>query len=197
MVGRFTGNPEAVNLRGWPLVLLHDEPDKEWWMRFVLVVATALLASACAPAPPFATGPSTATVSSEALLPPAPQPAPPRVLPMPCTITDGACVRMSTSESWLLSGGAVTYGPVPSAFGMAGSETPTGDFQVLHKVRDDWSAAYGMPMPYSVYFRDDGIAFHQGDLAPASSHGCVHLSEEAAARFFDFLQPGAQVQVVA
>jgi lipoprotein-anchoring transpeptidase ErfK/SrfK len=116
---------------------------------------------------------------------------------MPCTITDGACVRLSTAESWLLSGGAVTFGPVPSAFGMAGHETPTGDFQVLYKVQHDWSVAYDMPMPYTVYFRDDGIAFHQGDLAPASSHGCVHLSEEAAAKFFDFLQPGARVQVVA
>ncbi|MEO6083798.1 MAG: L,D-transpeptidase [Umezawaea sp.] len=116
---------------------------------------------------------------------------------MPCTITDGACVRLSTSESWLLSGGAIIYGPVPSAFGMAGHETPTGDFQVLYKVQHDWSVAYDMPMPNSVYFRNDGIAFHQGDLAPASSHGCVHLAEEASAKFFGFLQPGAQVQVVA
>jgi hypothetical protein len=197
MVGRLRGNPGAVNFFRWPLVQVHDEPDKEWWMRVLLVVATALLASACASAPPFATGPGTATVPSEAPLPPSPQPAPPRVLPMPCTITDGACVRLSTSESWLLSGGAISYGPVPSAFGMAGHETPTGDFQVLHKVQHDWSVAYDQPMPYSVYFRDDGIAFHQGDLAPRSSHGCVHLAEEAAAKFFDALEPGALVQVVA
>lgn len=166
-------------------------------MRILLVVATALLASACASAPPFAAAPSTTTVSSEVPLPPAPQPAPPRVPVMPCGITDGACVRLSTSESWLLAGGAVVYGPVPSAFGMAGHETPVGDFQVLYKVQHDWSVPYDMPMPYSVYFRDDGIAFHQGDLAPGSSHGCVHLAEDTAARFFDFLQPGAQVQVVA
>lgn len=170
-------------------------------MRFLLVVATTLLASACAPAQPFSAPPSTTTTtttttpsSSEV---PVPQHAPPPVPVMPCTISDGACVRLSTSESWLIAGGAVVYGPVPSAFGMAGHETPTGDFQVLYKVQHDWSVPYDMPMPYSVYFRNDGIAFHQGDLAPASSHGCVHLAEDAAAKFFDFLQPGAQVQVVA
>ena len=165
-------------------------------MRVLLVVATALLASACARAPvaaPVAT--PVPTTSSEA--PPPPQPAPPRLPANPCTITEGACVRLSTSESWLISGGAIGYGPVKSAFGMAGNETPTGDFQVLYKVRYDHSLAYDQPMPYSVYFRDDGIAFHQGDLAPGSSHGCVHLAEESAAKFFDFLQPGAQVQVVA
>jgi len=171
-------------------------------MRVLLVVATALLASACAPAPPFAPGPSTTTGSSAAPAPQqapqqAPQPAPPHVPVAPCGITDGACVRLSTSESWLITGGAVSYGPVPSAFGMAGYETPTGDFHVLYKVRDDVSFQFNYtPMPYTVYFRNDGIAFHQGDLAPASSHGCVHLSEVAAAKFFDFLQPGTRVQVV-
>lgn len=167
-------------------------------MRVLLVLATALLASACGQQAPFAPSAVTTTTTTTTEAAPPPQPAPPRVPLNPCTITDGACVRLSTSESWLISGGAIAYGPVPSAFGMAGYETPTGDFQVLHKVRHDVSLAFGnTPMPYTVYFRDDGIAFHQGDLAPASSHGCVHLAEEAAARFFDFLQPGAAVQVVA
>ena len=167
-------------------------------MRVLLVLATALLASACAQQAPFtAPGATTASTTTTTEAAPPPQPAPPRAPVTPCTVTDGACVRLSTSESWLVVGGAVTYGPVPSAFGMAGHETPTGDFQVLYKVRFDHSLAYDQPMPYSVYFRNDGIAFHQGDLAPASSHGCVHLSEEAAATFFDFLQPGAHVQVVA
>jgi L,D-transpeptidase-like protein len=165
-------------------------------MRVLLVMATALLASACAQAPAAAPVVTPAPpTSSEAPLPP--QPAPPKLPANPCTITDGACVRMSTSESWLISGGTISYGPVKSAFGMAGNETPTGDFQVLYKVRYDHSLAYDQPMNYSVYFRDDGIAFHEGDLTPASSHGCVHLGEEAASTFFDFLQPGARVQVVA
>ncbi len=167
-------------------------------MRVLLLVATALLVSACGQQVPFsapATTTPTTAAATEAPLPP--QPAAPRVPVNPCSITDGACVRLSTSESWLITGGAIAYGPVPSAFGMAGYETPTGDFQVLHKVEHDWSVPYDQPMPFSVYFRDDGIAFHQGDLAPASSHGCVHLAEDAAAKFFDFLQPGARVQVIA
>lgn len=167
-------------------------------MRVLLVLATALLASACGPQAPFAAPVVTTAPSTSSEAPPPPQPAPPRVPVNPCSITDGACVRLSTSESWLITGGAITFGPVPSAFGMAGYETPAGDFQVLYKVRHDVSLAFdNTPMPYTVYFRDDGIAFHQGDLTPASSHGCVHLSEEAAAKFFGFLQPGASVQVVA
>ncbi|PRY46732.1 L,D-transpeptidase [Umezawaea tangerina] len=170
-------------------------------MRVLLVLATVLLASACgqtrAATPPAVGVTGTPSVAPSAEVP-LPQPAPPRAPVNPCGITNGACVRMSTSESWLITDGAVSYGPVPSAFGMAGYETPTGRFQVLRKVRDEISFDFdNTPMPYAVYFTDYGIAFHQGDLAPGSSHGCVHLAPDAAARFFDTLQPGAEVQVLA
>jgi lipoprotein-anchoring transpeptidase ErfK/SrfK len=49
-------------------------------------------------------------------------------------------------------------------------------------------------MPYSVFF-NGGIAFHQGSLK-AKSHGCVHLSQAAAQKFFSSLQVGSVVQVV-
>ncbi|WNV82354.1 L,D-transpeptidase [Umezawaea sp. Da 62-37] len=167
-------------------------------MRVLLVLAAVLAASACGQtqaASPSVSGAPSVSPSPEALLP---QPAPPRAPVNPCEIANGACVRLSTSESWLISNGAVSYGPVTSAFGMAGYETPTGRFQVLRKVRDEISYDFdNTPIPYAVYFTDYGIAFHQGDVAPASSHGCVHLAEDAAARFFDTLQPGAEVQILA
>ncbi|HEX6344133.1 L,D-transpeptidase [Umezawaea sp.] len=193
-------------------------------MRVLLVLATALLVtagcasgerteaaappsevSASAPAssepgaPPSSTEvpPPAPSTSSEA--PPPPQPAPPpppvQVAGTPCDITNGACVELSTQQTWLISNGAVTYGPVPITSGRPGYETPTGYFPVLHKVRHEVSRPYNnAPMPYSVYFTSYGIAFHEGSLTDPS-HGCVHLSQEAAATYFDFLQSGQQVQV--
>ncbi|WNV82353.1 L,D-transpeptidase [Umezawaea sp. Da 62-37] len=147
-----------------------------------------------APAPEPAPAPSTSDA------PPPPQPAPPpppvTVAGTPCDITYGACVELSSQQTWLISNGAVTYGPVPITSGRPGYETPTGYFPVLNKVRHEISRPYNnAPMPYSVYFTNYGVAFHEGSLDVAS-HGCVHLSQEAAATYFDFLQSGQQVQVV-
>lgn len=197
-------------------------------MRRILVVAVALLATACgqpgqqqqAAAPP--TSSTSSTESSPSSVPPTqspspeappvapttttepappPQPAPPpppvQVAGTPCDITEGACIRLSTNESWLISNGALHYGPVPITSGMSGYETPVGYFPVLHKVRNEVSRAYAnAPMPNSVYFTSYGIAFHQGSLVEPS-HGCIHLSWEASATYFDFLHSGQQVQVVA
>ncbi|RKT52583.1 L,D-transpeptidase [Saccharothrix australiensis] len=114
----------------------------------------------------------------------------------PCSIRDGACLRLSTNEAWLIYQGNASYGPVPVTHGRPGYETPVGTFQVLRKVRDDWSVPYNAPMPYAVYFTDSGVAFHEGSLTDLS-HGCVHLSHDAAVTFFDNLLVGEQVQVVA
>ncbi|MBP2340850.1 lipoprotein-anchoring transpeptidase ErfK/SrfK [Saccharothrix coeruleofusca] len=113
----------------------------------------------------------------------------------PCSIRDGACVRLSTNQAWLVYRGEASYGPVPVAHGRPGYETPTGTFPVLRKVRNDWSRPYNAPMPHAVYFTTDGIAFHEGGLTE-QSHGCVRLSNEAAATFYANLFPGEQVQVV-
>ncbi|GAA3872449.1 hypothetical protein GCM10022243_42120 [Saccharothrix violaceirubra] len=109
---------------------------------------------------------------------------------------EGACIRLSTRESWLIEGGVVVLGPVPITSGRPGYETPVGRFPVLYKVKDEWSIPYDAPMPYSVYFTNYGIAFHEGSLTDLS-HGCIHLSPEAARRYFDSLRTGDVVQVVA
>ena len=113
----------------------------------------------------------------------------------PCDIKDGACLRLSTNEAWLVYRGSMSYGPVPVTHGRSGYETPVGTFSVLRKVKDDWSVPYNAPMPYSVYFTQSGIAFHEGSLTE-QSHGCVHLGHDAAVTFFDNLFVGEQVQVV-
>ena len=50
-------------------------------------------------------------------------------------------------------------------------------------------------MPFSVYFTELGVAFHEGSLED-QSHGCIHLSNEDAVHFFDVLQPSDIVVVV-
>jgi lipoprotein-anchoring transpeptidase ErfK/SrfK len=184
-------------------------------MRILLVVATVLLAAACVrggqtaavgPTPPSSVTSSAAAPSSEPPAPtttetaPPPQLAPPRapaqVPGTPCEMTNGACVSLSSQQTWLITDGAVTYGPVPITSGRPGHETPPGTFAVQHKVRDEVSREFNnAPMPYSVYFADGGIAFHEGSLE-VPSHGCVHLSHEAAVTYFEALSQGARVQVV-
>ncbi|WP_245950248.1 L,D-transpeptidase [Saccharothrix carnea] len=188
-------------------------------------MAIALLATACgtseasgpaastpSPATSASSTPSSAAPTSEPSVPtpspapptettktPDPQPAPPpppvTVPGTPCDITEGACVRLSTNESWLISGGQISYGPVPTTSGMPGYETPVGYHEVLWKVELDYSRDFNMAeMPYSTYFVSNGIAFHEGSLTEPS-HGCIHLSREAAAKYFRTLQVGDQVQV--
>jgi hypothetical protein len=168
----------------------------------IAVAAVLLLTTACGQVDQASPLKVTATSTSASAPTSAPVPyaelmaPPPAAAPrFPCDITNGACVRLSTKESWLLTDGKVTYGPVPIMHGQAGFETPVGTFSVLYKVKDDWSVPYNMPMSYSSYFTSDGIAFHEGSLGE-QSHGCVHLSAEAAPVYFAALTPGAQVQVV-
>lgn len=116
--------------------------------------------------------------------------------PTPCDISDGACIRLSTNESWVLRGDKIAYGPVPITHGMKGFETPVGKFPVLRKVKNEWSKPYNGPMPNSTYFTHSGIAFHQGSLTEPS-HGCIHLSPEASLWYFNNLSIGETVQVVA
>ncbi len=114
----------------------------------------------------------------------------------PCGSSAAACVSLSRQQAWLMNGGRVTYGPTPIRTGMAGHRTPAGTFKVLWKNRHHRSKAYNnASMPYSVFFTNSGIAFHQGSLS-GSSHGCVRMNGNAAATFFNTLSVGQVVQVV-
>lgn len=123
-------------------------------------------------------------------------PAPPPPSETPCAATAAACVDLSTRQAWLQDRGRITYGPVPITSGKPAAPTPTGSFQVQWKDVDHRSSEFGgAPMPYSVFFTLNGIAFHQGSLQ-RESNGCIHLSTSAAPAFFDSLTPGEEVQVV-
>ncbi|MGP5183675.1 L,D-transpeptidase [Corynebacterium variabile] len=140
---------------------------------------------------------------------PAPAPAPspaPQPAPRPstgCSAQAKACINLTNQTAWLQSDGVITRGPVPMSSGRAGYETPAGLTRVTRKIIDEWSNAWDAPMPYSVYFSagtaypgDIGIAFHEGSPA-VMSHGCIHLNHEDAVAFFNTLQVGDYVDVVA
>jgi hypothetical protein len=114
---------------------------------------------------------------------------------MPCGAQAKACVQLSTNRTWLVNNGAITYGPAPVTSGKPGYRTPTGTFHVQYKDIDHYSKQFHGPMPYSVFFTTTGVAFHQGNLKVTSS-GCIHLSHEAAVKYFNTLQVGDVVQVV-
>lgn len=139
--------------------------------------AAALLAASAAAT---LTGPLAGTANAQA--------------PTPCGTSAEACIDLSANLAWLMDHGAVSYGPVPITSGKPGYETPPGIFHVTFKDKDHRSSVYNnAPMPYSVFF-NGGIAFHEGSLQ-AKSHGCIHLSHEAAKTFFYDLQPGDVVEV--
>jgi hypothetical protein len=123
-------------------------------------------------------------------------PATAQASPAPCGGETAACIDLSANQAWIMDkNGHVTYGAVPITSGRPGYETPAGSFRVIWEDVDHWSQAYNGPMPYSVFFTDSGIAFHEGSLS-VPSHGCVHLSPAAARKFFHTLEPGNVVTVV-
>lgn len=114
-------------------------------------------------------------------------------VPEGCPPSADACINTKLRISWLQHDGHITYGPVPIMPGAAGKwETPQGSYQVEWKAPDFVSSEFDEPMPNSVFFAPGGIAFHQGPLAQVS-HGCVHLSKQAAQHYFDNLPIGAKV----
>ncbi|MDN5684594.1 L,D-transpeptidase [Corynebacterium glyciniphilum] len=122
----------------------------------------------------------------------------------PCAVEAKACISLGNQTAWLQDGaGTITRGPVPASTGRAGYETPAGTTKVTRKDADWWSSAYDAPMPFSVFFsagtsypNDIGIAFHEGDPG-VLSHGCIHLLHDDAVAFFNTLQVGDVVDVVA
>lgn len=112
----------------------------------------------------------------------------------PCTASARACVDVAMRMTWLIEGGRVAHGPVAMRPGDAEKPTPKGVFAVQWKAEQWTSRETYTQMPYSVFFAPGGVAFHQGAMDTPSA-GCVKLVESEAARYFDTLQVGDEVQV--
>jgi lipoprotein-anchoring transpeptidase ErfK/SrfK len=112
----------------------------------------------------------------------------------PCTATARACVDLDGRRAWLIDGGKVVRGPVTIRHGDTADPTPKGTFHVQWKAEQYTSREYLTQMPYSVFFADGGIAFHEGTQDTPSA-GCVKLEHEDAKAWFAFLQVGDEVQI--
>ena len=112
----------------------------------------------------------------------------------PCTATAKACVDIADGEAWLIDDGAVTRGPVHVMTGDEDDPTPVGTFHVQWKAEQYTSRQYLVQMPYSVFFADGGVAFHEG-RQDTYSGGCVKLGHDDAVAWFTYLQVGDEVQV--
>lgn len=130
--------------------------------------------------------------------PPAAAPAPgpaPRFNTGSCPPTADVCVDLDGNRSWLQDNGRVSYGAVPISAGGIGQATPRGTFTVNRKVVDEISWEFNnAPMPYAIYFTNNGHAFHQGNVA-ATSAGCVRLNHDDAVHYFENLQIGDTVYI--
>ncbi|WP_273661208.1 L,D-transpeptidase [Corynebacterium heidelbergense] len=124
---------------------------------------------------------------------PTPAPAPAPAPPSPCPASAHACVDLDGHTSWLQDGGQRSYGPVPISSGSADQPTPRGSFHVVRKVENEVSREFNnAPMPYSVYFTNQGHAFHAGSPSVESA-GCIHLNNDSAKKYFDSLNIGDEV----
>jgi lipoprotein-anchoring transpeptidase ErfK/SrfK len=112
----------------------------------------------------------------------------------PCTATARACVNLDERLAWLIDAGRVVRGPVPIQHGDTADPTPKGTFEVQWKAEQYTSREYLTQMPYSVFFAQGGIAFHEGAQRTPSA-GCVKLGHEDAKAWFAYLQVGDEVQI--
>lgn len=130
------------------------------------------------------------------VLPPPPADAAESLSP-PCPPEVRACVALGVRQAWLRDAdGTVIFGPVPMTAGSDDLPTPAGNYTVQRKDIDHVSSIYGTPMPFAVFFDDRGYAFHEGDLTQQSA-GCIRLGRAAAERFYNELNIGDAVQIVA
>lgn len=120
--------------------------------------------------------------------------APALVPGTPCTVTAKACADLGSQQAWLIENGAVRRGPVPIMIGDEIDPTPVGTFAVEWKAEAWTSREYLVQMPYSVFFAEGGIAFHEGNQQTPSA-GCIKLDNADAKAWFDYLKVGDEVQV--
>lgn len=128
--------------------------------------------------------------------PPAAAPSAPRGVDTgSCPASADVCVDLDGNRTWLQDNGGISYGPVSHSPGRPDAPTPRGTFQVNRKVKDEVSWEFNnAPMPFAIYFTNNGHAFHAGTLDSRSA-GCVRLNYNDAAYYFDNVHIGDTVYI--
>ncbi len=92
--------------------------------------------------------------------------------------------------------------------GRPGKETTPGVFSVFKKHEDYTSKTYGSPMPYTMFFTEDGKAIHGTGWAAVRSYlhayitesvgsqGCVGLTEEEAKTMFEWAPMNTRIVIL-
>lgn len=113
-----------------------------------------------------------------------------------CPLDAKVCVDLDGKRSWLQGpNGEVTHVASSISSGMAGEETPRGTFYINRKVKDEISREFNdAPMPYAMYFTNNGHALHEGSPA-YESNGCIHLPHNDAVRFWNDVPVGSKVVI--
>jgi hypothetical protein len=81
----------------------------------------------------------------------------------------------------------------PVSTGVAGHDTPAGEFKPFRMERDHFSQEWDdAPMPNSIFFTQEGHAIHGSghtkNLGRPASHGCVRLEPKNAKILFDLVR---------
>ena len=92
--------------------------------------------------------------------------------------------------------------------GKPGKETTIGDYRIFRKVKDYHSRTYDSPMPYSMFFSEDGKAIHATSWATLRSYlhayltesvgsmGCVGLTDEDAEILYKWTPKGTLIIIL-
>ena len=102
-------------------------------------------------------------------------------------------------DSQLLSvfRGGHEIGTAVILYGANSVPTPTGKFPVLAKLKDHRSATYDAPMPYTLRLTADGVSIHASEVRWGyATHGCIGVPAAFAAKLFDAIKVGDEVQIV-
>ncbi|APT93218.1 hypothetical protein CPHO_10315 [Corynebacterium phocae] len=112
----------------------------------------------------------------------------------PCPADARVCVDIDGHRTWVQDGdGKVQYSVARISSGKPGQATPRGTFPVVRKVKDEISIPFNnAPMPYSIYFTNNGHAFHEGSPY-IDSAGCIHLTHQDAVYYWNNVQIGDKV----
>jgi hypothetical protein len=101
-------------------------------------------------------------------------------------------IDKSAQQMTVTQDGAVLY-VWPVSTGAPGYDTPSGEFKPFRMERDHFSREWDdAPMPYSIFFTQQGHAIHGSNHVKAigtpASHGCVRLEPGNANILFDLVR---------
>ena len=141
---------------------------------------------------------------------PTPKPTPkltPKPEPQPKLASGEKLIDIDISEQKLrLYQGGKTIAEYTTSTGKSGMPTPTGEFKILSKENNHWSAAYSLYMPYSMRFYK-GYYIHELPYWPGGyregedhlgipvSHGCVRVGVGSAEKVYNFADIGTKLTI--